>query len=77
MDRVEILIDNLLIYMPADIPFLASLIARPDGRYIFFGLAVVIALLVIWLALALLQMMFFGKARQSMTDKPPPVELSA
>ena len=31
MDRVEILIDNLLIYMPADMPFLASLIARPDG----------------------------------------------
>ena len=77
MDRVEILIDNLLIYMPADIPFLASLIARPDGRYVFFGLAVVIALLVIWLALALLQMMFFGQARQSMTDKTPPVELSA
>ncbi|MEK9709826.1 MAG: hypothetical protein VW456_06220 [Alphaproteobacteria bacterium] len=36
-----------------------------------------IALLVIWLALALLQMIFFGQSRQPVTDKTPPVELSA
>ncbi len=47
MDRLEILIDNLLIYLPADIPFLANLIERPEGRYIVFGLAVVIALFVV------------------------------
>ena len=77
MDRVEILINNLLIYVPADIPFLASLIARPDGRYVFFGLALVIALLAGWLVLALLQMIFFGRGRQPVADRTPPVELSA
>ena len=77
MDRVEILIDNLLIYVPADMPFLASLIARPDGRYVFFGLAIVIALLVVWLLLALVQMIFIGQGRQPVTNKTPSGELSA
>ena len=76
MDRLEILIDNLLIYLPADIPFLAHLIERPEGRYIVFGLAVVIALLVVWTLLALLQMIFFGQRPQPATDKTPPIELS-
>ncbi len=76
MDRLEILIDNLLIYLPADIPFLANLIERPEGRYIVFGLAVVIALLVVWTLLAVLQMIFFGQRSQPETDKTPPIELS-
>ena len=76
MDRLEILIDNLLIYLPADIPFLAKLIERPEGRYIVFGLAVVIALLVVWTLLAVLQMIFFGQRPQPATDKTPPIELS-
>ncbi len=76
MDRLEILIDNLLIYLPANIPFLANLIERPEGRYIVFGLAVVIALLVVWTLLAVLQMIFFGQRPQSATDKTPPIELS-
>ena len=76
MDRLEILIDNLLIYLPADIPFLANLIERPEGRYIVFGLAVVIALLVVWTLLAVLQMIFFGQRPQPATDKTPPSELS-
>ena len=76
MDRLEILIDNLLIFLPTDMPFLASLIARPEGRYVFFGLTVVIALLLVWLVLAFLQMLFFGQGRQPETDKTPPVELS-
>ena len=76
MDRLEILIDNLLIYLPADTPFLADLIVRPEGRYIFFGLAVVIALLVVWTVLALLQMIFFGQQPQPVTDKTPSIELS-
>ena len=75
MDRLEILIDNLLIYLPADIPFLAKLIERSEGRYIVFGLAVVIALLVVWTLLAVLQMIFFGQRPQSATDKTPPIEL--
>ena len=57
MDRLEILIDSLLIYLPTDMPFLASLMQRPEGRYIVFGLAVVIALLVAWSLLVVLQMM--------------------
>ena len=76
MDRLEILIDNLLVYLPADTPFLADLIARPEGRYIFFGLAVVIALLLVWAVLALLQMIFFGQQPQPVTDKTPSIELS-
>ena len=76
MDRLEILIDNLLVYLPADTPFLADLIAQPQGRYILFGLAVVIALLVVWTVLALLQMIFFGQQPEPVNDKTPPIELS-
>ena len=76
MDRLEILIDNLLIYLPRDIPFLANLIEQPEGRYILFGLAVVIALLVVWTLLAVLQMMFFGQRPQPANNKTPPIELS-
>ena len=76
MDLLEILIDNLLVYLPADAPFLADLIVRPDGRYILFGLAVVIALLLVWTVLALLQMIFFGQQPQPVTAKTPSIELS-
>ena len=76
MNRLEILIDNLLIYLPADTPFLADLVVRPEGRYILFGLAVVIALLLVWTVLALLQMIFFGQRPQPVTDKTPSIELS-
>ena len=76
MNRLEILIDNLLIYLPADTPFLANLIVRPEGRYILFGLAVVIALLVVWTVLALLQMIFFSQQPQPANNKTPPIELS-
>ena len=76
MDRLEILIDNLLIYLPPDIPFLAILMQRPEGRYIVFGLAIVTALFVVWLLLALLKMMFFGQQTQQAADKTPPIELS-
>mgnify|MGYP001442497041 CR=1 FL=1 len=76
MDRLETLIDNLVIFLPTDIPILASLIERPEGRYIVFGLAVVIALMAIWTLLAGLQLMFFGKSPQPAADKTPPIELS-
>ena len=76
MDRLEILIDNLLIYLPPDIPFLAILMQRPEGRYIVFGLAIVTALFIVWLLLAVLQMMFFGQQTQQAADKTPPKELS-
>ena len=76
MDLLEILIDNLLVYLPADTPFLADLIVRPEGRYILFGLAVVIALLLVWTVLALLQMIFFGQRPQPVTDETPSLELS-
>ena len=76
MDRLETLIDNLLIYLPADIPFLASLMQRPEGRYIVFGLAIVIVLFIVWTLLAVLQMMFFGQQTQPAIDKTPPIELS-
>ena len=76
MDRFETLIDSLLIYLPADIPFLATLMERPEGRYIVFGLAVVITLLAVWTVLAVLQMMFFGHRPQRAADKTPPIELS-
>ena len=76
MDRLETLIDNLLIYLPSDIPILVSLIERSEGRYIVFGLIVVIALLAVWTLLAVLQMMFFGQRPQPAADKTPPIELS-
>ena len=76
MDRLETLIDNLVIYLPSDMPILASLIERSEGRYILFGLIVVIALLAVWTLLAVLQVMFFGQRPQPATDKTPPIELS-
>ena len=76
MDRLETLIDNLMIYLPANIPFLANLIQQTEGRYILFGLVVVIVLLVVWTLLAVLQMMFFGQRPQPAADKMPPIELS-
>ena len=76
MDRLETLIDNLLIYLPADIPFLTSLIERPEGRYILFGLVVVIVLFVVWAFLAVLQIMFFRQRPQPAADKTPMIELS-
>ena len=48
MDRLETLINNLVIYLPADMPILTSLIERSAGRYIVFGLVVVIVLLAVW-----------------------------
>ena len=77
MDRLEILIDNLLIYLPSDIPFLSSLTQRPEGRYIVFGLAVVIVLLLVWSLLVVLQTIFFGQKNQQTHDnRTPPIELS-
>ena len=32
MDRLEILIDKLLFFVPTDLPFLASLMMRAEGR---------------------------------------------
>ena len=76
MDRLEILIDNLLIYLPADIPFLVTLMQRPEGRYIVFGLGTVIVLLVVWTFFAVLRMTFFGHKTKKSSDKTPPIELS-
>ena len=76
MDRLEILIDNVLIFLPANTPFLADLIVRPEGRYILFGLAVLTDLLAVWTLLAVLQMIFFGQRSQPVTNKTPPIELS-
>lgn len=77
MHRLETLIDNLLTYLPADIPFLLSLTQRPEGRYIILGLAVVAVLLAAWSLLALLRAIFFGQQPQKTNDnKKPPIELS-
>ena len=76
MDRLETLIDNLLIYLPPDLPFLINLIEQQEGRYIVFGLVLVIALLVVWTLLAVSQMIFFGPRTKSVNNKTPPIEIS-
>ena len=76
MNRLEILIDRLRFYVPTDLLFLAIFTMRAEGRYIIFGVAVVFALLLVWLLLLLLQMMFAKDQRKSAADKTPPVELS-
>ena len=76
MDRIEILIDNLLIYLPADLPFIVSLMQRPDGRYIVLGLSAVVVFLLIWTFFTALQMLFFRHKNKKANDKTPPVELS-
>ena len=75
MDHLEILIDKLLSHVPTDLPILASLMMRAEGRYIIFGFAVVVALLLVWLLLLLLQTMFASDQRKSVAEKTPPVEL--
>ena len=77
MDRLEILIDTLLFYVPTELPFLASLTMRAEGRYIIFGFAVVVALLLVWLLLLLLLKMVFAKdQRKSTADRTLAAELS-
>ncbi len=77
MNRLETLIDILLTYLPADIPFVFSLTQRPEGRYIILGLAVVIALLAVWLLLALLRVIIYKQQPQKIKNgKKPPIELS-
>ena len=76
MDRIETLIDNLLIYLPADLPFIVSLMQRPDGRYIVLGLSAVVVFLLIWTFFTALQMLFFRHKNKKANDKTPPVELS-
>ena len=76
MDRLEVLIDILLFYLPADLPFFVSLMQRPDGRYIVLGLAAVVALLLVWTFFLVLKMLFFGQKTKKASDKTPPIELS-
>ena len=76
MDHLEILIDKLLFHVPTDLPFLTSLMMRAEGRYIIFSFAVVVALLLVWLLLVLLQMVFASGQRKSATDRAAPVEIS-
>ena len=77
MNRLETLIDNLLIYLPNDIPFLVTLIQQPDGRYILLGIVVVVSLLFLWLILAAMQMIFFSKRSRPEIEQKPPVDISA
>jgi hypothetical protein len=77
MDRLEILIDNLIYYLPTDVPFLLALIQQQEGRYIVFGLAVVISLLLVWLLLAVLRLIFFRQQhRHAKNNKKMPIEFS-
>jgi len=76
MNHLEILIDRLLVYVPMDVPFVSALLQRGEGRYIIFGIAVVGALLLVWLLLALAQMLFSGDAPKTSADKTPPIELA-
>jgi hypothetical protein len=76
MDRFEILIDRLLVYVPADLPFVAVLMQRSEGRYIIFAIAIVLAMMLLWIVLAVLQMMFDGKKGAVVQGKTPPIELS-
>ena len=75
MDRLEILIDNLLIYLPNDIPFLVNLIERPEGRYIVQDCGGDRASGGLDVANGVANDVFCQRP-QPVNDKTPPIELS-
>ena len=52
---IEILIDQLLLWVPSqifvDFPFIGVLLAKPNGRYVLGGLAVVLSFIGLWISL--------------------------
>ena len=74
MDRLETLIDNLMIYLPADMPILASLMQRSEGVVQRTGCGN--CAFRVWTLLAVLQTMFFGPKPQPVAHKTRPIELS-
>ncbi len=58
MDQFEVFIDKVLIHVPADLPYLSILMRQTEGRYIVFGLLVVIALLLAWLSVMIITRLF-------------------
>ena len=59
---IEILIDQLLLRIPSqifvDFPFIGVLLANPNGRYVFAGLAVIISFVGLWISLSIVQALF-------------------
>lgn len=70
MDHLEILIDKLLIILPVDLPYLSILVQEPMGRYIIFGLVIVIGLSVAWLLFAALATLFRRDQRNHEASEP-------
>ena len=59
---IEIFIDQLLLRVPSqifvDFPLLSVLLANPNGRYVFSGLAVVVSFIGLWILLRIVQTLF-------------------
>jgi hypothetical protein len=69
---IEILIDQLLLRVPSpifvDFPLLGALLANPNGRYVFAGLAVVVSFIGLWILLRIAQALF---SKQTKLDADP------
>ena len=75
MGQFEVLIDKVLIHVPTDLPYLSILMRQPEGRYIIFGLLVVVALLLAWLSIIVIIKLFWR--RQTIQEHTEPsVELN-
>ena len=68
---IEILIDQLLLRVPSqifvDFPSIGVLLANPNGRYVFAGLAVILSFIGLWIFLRIVQILF-GKQTKSDAD---------
>ena len=70
MQMIETLIDQLLLLVPSpafvDFPLLGILLANPNGRYVFAGLAVVTGFIGLWVVLRIVQILLGKQAKLGM-----------
>ena len=66
---IETLIDKLILHLPSkwfvEAPFLAVLLANPNGRYILTGILMVTGLIVLWVIILSVQVLSGGRLGKS------------
>ena len=78
---IETLIDQLLLLVPSpvfvDFPLLGILLANPNGRYVFAGLAVVSGFIGLWIVLRTLQSLFGKQTKLGMKARDNAIKADA
>jgi hypothetical protein len=81
IQMIEILIDQLLLLVPSpvfvDFPLLGILLANPNGRYVFAGLAVVTGFIGLWIVLRTFQILLGKQAKSGLKARDNAVKADA